>query len=232
VYPPAGYLPPHPHDPHGRRPPTPPPPAHRYPPAPSPYPAAPPPVPAPPWQPPGSGPTGPTPAWKGVTVIVVAAVFSFLFCAVGIFWLGKEDNRYFTNGSRVTPTDDESIVFIRERQLDGEAPTSVQCTATTEAGRELALSPPAEVLTTIRGAKPATKYVAVAELPRDQGPLTVTCTGLRNPDLVVGKPSDSGHLVVFMIVYGVMMAILVVVVVIVRRRTFRKYPRIADDWQR
>jgi hypothetical protein len=35
-----------------------------------------------------------------------------------------------------------------------------------------------------------------------------------------------------MVGYGVMMAILIVVVVVVRRCTFRKYPRIADEWQR
>ncbi|WP_142253942.1 hypothetical protein [Mycobacterium sp. NS-7484] len=227
VYPPSGY--PHQGPQHNQP----------YPPQYS-QPAYPPPMPPPPWQNLSAAPQSPTPGSKNMTkyTVIASGVFGAVFVMVAMFLIGGDTGGYFRNGDTVTPTADEHIVFVKEKHLDGKPASSVRCSATTDAGEAVSVSVPDEVLHTSRGARPTTDYVSVAELPTDQGPLTVTCTkggAVDNYlDLVLGKPDSSTGVTIFFVGYVLLLIILVTVVRVLNRRYFRRYPRPPADggrWQ-
>lgn len=203
-------------------------------------PAYPPPMPPPPWQNSSTAPQSAKPGSKSKTkyAVIAAAVSGAVFVMVAMFLLGGDTGGYFRNGDTVTPTADAQIVFVKEKHLDGKPPSSVRCSATTDAGEAVSVSVPDEVVHTTRGARPSTDYVSVAELPTDQGPLTVTCTkgGAtdRYLDLVLGKPDSSTGLTIFFVGYALLLIILVTVAIVLNRRYFRRYPQPPADggrWQ-
>lgn len=225
VYPPAGYPHQGPHNPYGH---TPYPPQQHLPP----YPA---PMPAPPWAPPGTPPqTNPTkPNRRGVIAAAVFGVVTMLLIFAGFNAISDKPGQYFTNGGQISPTADEYIVFISDKDLAGQDPSTVHCTATTASGERLTLSPPAESATVSRSRRPVIIYRPVAELPTDQGSLTVECTGTDARRLLLTTAATWGGVGLFFVGYAIFMAVLIGFVIISRRRYFRRYPRISGptQWQ-
>ncbi|OMC37810.1 hypothetical protein A5740_04160 [Mycobacterium sp. GA-1841] len=170
--------------------------------------------------------------------MIASGIFGAVFVLVAMFLIGGDTGGYFRNGDTVSPTADAHIVFVKEKHLDGKPPSTVRCSATTDAGEAVSVSAPSEVLHTTRGARPSTDYVSVAELPTDQGPLTVTCTkgGAIDTylDLVLGKADSSTGLTIFLVGYALLLIILVTVAIVMNRRYFRRYPQPQVDggrWQ-
>lgn len=189
------------------------------------------PMPPPPWQQQQYGQQQPNPGSgrRGMYLAVGAGFLVMMLIMGSLFFLLDEDGQYFYSGNQVTPTADESVVFVKENDLNGQAPSSVTCTATTESGGTVTLNSPSEPQSVSRGSRPSTKYVSVAELPTDKGELTVTCAA--NGDrawsnrMLLAKPGFDMTVVWFFVGYGILMAILILVVVLVRRRYFRRFPK-------
>ncbi len=223
MYPPAGNPYQSPHDPHGYP---------VYPPAQG-NPVYPPPMPAPPWAPPGTEPqaTPTTPNRRGVILAGVFGAVTMIGIMLGLFAIGGDSGQYFSNGTEVSPSADEHIVFVKEKDLAGQSPSTVHCTAATASGQQLTLSQPAEPATVTRSRRPTITYKSVADLPTDKGPLTVTCSGAEISRLLLAKPATSTGVMLFIGGYVAFMAILIVVVIIMRRRYFRRYPRIETQSQ-
>lgn len=100
-----------------------------------------------------------------------------MYIFVGIFLISAENVRPFPNGSTVAPSANEHLVFMRESVLSEYPTDSFQCTATTQSGQQLRLAPPSETVKAFYGARwSAAKLYAVAELPTDQGALTINCS--------------------------------------------------------
>ncbi|WKG06315.1 hypothetical protein [Mycolicibacterium sp. HK-90] len=128
----------------------------------------------------------------------------------------------FTSGAQVTPSADEYIVFIKDKDLSGQLPSTVRCTGITDSGQRLTLSPPTEPVTVTRNSRPATKYRSVAQLPTDRGALTVNCTGVEDARFLLTKPHSGPGAWVFFAGYGALLAILVAVVAVTNRRYYRR----------
>lgn len=234
VYPPAGYPYPgpqsnQPYQPGHRQP------QPQYQQPYQPYPQGyPPPMPTPPWPYPPTGPHPQEPESKGMSKLVpiIIGIFGALVAVTAFFLLKGDSGGYFSNGETVTPTTDAHIVFVKKQHLDGKPPSSVRCSATTGAGKKLSLSVPSEVVQTTRGARPVTTYVSVAELPTDQGPLTVTCTNGRSSDrldLVLGRPDSSNGVTIFFVGYGILMAVLIAVVIVKNRNYSRRQAQLREQ---
>lgn len=223
MYPPAGYPYQGPHDPYGYP---------SYPPQqhPGAYPG---PMPAPPWAPPGTPPqTNPTtPNRRGVIAAAAFGVVTMLLIFAGISAISDEPGQYFTNGEQISPSADEYIVFVSDKDLAGQAPSTVRCTATTASGERFTLPAPAESSTVSRSRRPVIRYRSVAELPTDRGSLTVKCSGADARRLLLTTPASSSGVMLFLAGYAIFMAILITVVIIMRRRYFRRYPRISGPTQ-
>lgn len=191
-------------------------------------------MPPPPWQDPSIAlPQKQT--WRGrYLVIVMAALFGALLVTVAFVMFRGDTGGYFDSGDRVTPTADRHMVFAKEKHLDGMPPSSLRCTAITDAGEELTLPAPDEVKTTSRGARPAIVYLSVAELPTDLGSLAVTCVRVGSdfsPELVLGKPESSTGVLAFFAGYGALMVVLIGVVIVANRRYMNRYPAPKGDGQ-
>lgn len=234
-----------------------------YPPTPDPYPNPPPhhrpnswppphnqpiphpnnPQPLPPTRRPNTPPGAPggkssksTDRWA-YAAFAVALVFG-VFIWFGVGALYADTTREFSNGTTLTPSADDYLILLTERRLADHPPSSVRCTATTESGRQLELSPPATPVTVSRGSRRAsTAFIAVAELPVDQGPLRVHCsaawlssTGFGAYDLRVGKPKSDSTATVFLGGYLAFMAVLVGFVLIARRRYFKQNPHMKGKY--
>ncbi|WP_135458290.1 hypothetical protein [Mycobacterium sp. DL99] len=192
------------------------------------------PMPPPPWQDPSIAPPQKPKGRARYLPIVVSALFGALLVTVAMVMLRGDTGGYFDSGDRVTPTADGHMVFAKEKHLDGKPPSSVRCTAITDAGEELTLPAPDEVKTTSRGARPTIRYVSVAELPNDRGPLAVTCIRVGSdfsPELVLGKPESSTSVLVFFAGYGALMVVLIGVVIVANRRYMNRYPAPQGDGQ-
>lgn len=221
MYPPAGY----PYQGPQSNPPYPP-----YPPQSHPQfqpPQYPPGYPAPPWPNPSAGPHPPKPGSRGKYLLFVAGILGAMVVLGGIFVFSVDSGGHFHNGGEVTPTADKHIVFVKEKQLGGQPPSSVSCTATTNVGAQLKLSAPSKVQTTTRNRRPRVRYVSVAELPTHRGPLKVTCTRSGpgpNLDLLLGQATSSPKRLIMVVGYVAGMVVLIAVVLLIRRSYFRRHP--------
>ncbi|MGV0804833.1 hypothetical protein [Mycolicibacterium setense] len=152
----------------------------------------------------------------GIGILIMIFVLGFMFVVVS---RGSDD---FTSGERVHPSPDRYIVFINEADLSGQRPSTVRCTATTDSGEHLTLSPPAEPLTVSVGKYRKQSYSSVAQLPTDRGPLTVNCTGVEYARYLLMTSGSGPSVWVFFAGYGALLAILVVVAWLTNRRYYRR----------
>lgn len=193
-----------------------------YPPYPPPgYPPAP--IPPTPWEAAPAPPSPPGPSNRlGVGVAFGVAILTMVFVAGYMFMVMPRGDQYFTSGAQVTPSADEYIVFIKDKDLSGQLPSTVRCTGITDSGQRLTLSPPAEPVTVSRNRRPATKYRSVAQLPTDRGPLTVNCTGVEDARFLLTKPYTGPGAWVFFAGYGTLLGVLVLVAWWANRRYYRR----------
>lgn len=195
------------------------------------------PAPMPPWHDPSTGPYPPKPGSQGTTkyLLIIAGILGAMVVLGGIFLFSGDTGGHFHSGAEVTPTADRHIVYVKEKQLGGQSPSSVNCTGTTNVGAPLKLSPPSKVQTTTRNRRPKVRYVSVAELPTNRGPLKVTCTrsgSTSNLDLLLAQASSSPNRLMAVVGYLAGVAVLVAVILLVRHRYFRRHPRLRGDEQR
>jgi hypothetical protein len=197
-------------------------------------------MPPPPWQQPQFGAAAyeygpPTPrggrGGAGKTIWIAAAMGVVVAVLVfgSVLLVGTENGRFIASGDSVTPTSDEYMVFMDETDIASQPAGSVRCTASTAAGEELTGLQPAEQHTITRGRRSlATKYLAMAELPTDKGPLTVQCTAangkIRYTSMLLAAP-EVNRAIWLVVGYAVLLAVVFGGVFLIRRRYFRKYPR-------
>lgn len=154
----------------------------------------------------------------GIGILTMVFVMGYLMFAA------SKGGEYFTSGARVQPSSDRYILFIRESDLA----RTVRCTATTDSGESLTLSPLTEPLTVAVGKYRKKSYVSVAQLPTDRGPLTVNCTGVEYADLLLMTPGSGPPVWLFFVGYGTLLAIMIVAVILTNRRYYRRYPFMLD----
>lgn len=158
--------------------------------------------------------------WGFVGVMLIASVIS----SVGTFALNESDNHpaYYANGQeQITPTAEYHVVYVKDARAE------IRCTATTADGQTLHL-PPHTDGRRIKDARPRGAtfeepdwYWAVAVLPTDRGPLTVTCPA-EGRLWVAGPGTANWPVFLFMGLTVAFSAVLVVVAVIARCRRQRE----------
>lgn len=183
--------------------------------------------------------TGPQPQWPtpptvlpplprpksrwGIIAVLGISMLIMIFTAGGIGLLTNGGGQAFYSGSRVTPSADDYIVFATDEDLSGTS-GPVSCTATTDAGQRVTVRPLPAPETATRGARPATKYRSIVEVPTNQGPLTVHCPGLDGARLLLTKPDSYVGVVLFGMGYAFLLAA-VFTVVLVMRHNYAKRQR-------